>query len=718
VQDTAEQSAVDVRSKPRGDAAFEAFERASHLRSLAIALARASRDCVKLVELDGRVAAVNPAAEVLLQLDDPLAFIGKVWADTWPEAERACVRDAVEQAAAGRSTTFEGFCPTAKGEPRWWQVTVAPVHDGAGVVRCVLGSSRDITAQRDREREMNDALTRQRQAILSLSADFEASARKLRDAEARVVHDDKLRMFGRFVGGVVHDFNNVFAAVQGAARLLRRRLTDPTTLDVVDHLERAAERGGALSRQLLDFSRAETEAAEVFAPATLLTRDAHLLRHIVSADAALVVETESDGWLVLGSPQKFQSVVFNLVANARDAIAAEGRIVVALENCSALRRPEGLDSADYVKLSIADNGAGMPPGVLSRVGEPFFTTKPAGKGSGLGLASAFELASLCGGRAFVDSRDGAGTCVSVYMRRSAVEGETAGTHDAPIDPALHGRARILLVEGDGLVRDHLGTVFRNLGYEVAEASSCEIATATAEGRSFDLVITDIDLKDGLGDQLVTALRKAQPALPAIYVTGSSGLHIPRDETVLRKPVSETRLTRTVLEKLGRLAANASQGALRKVEQIASRLHDPEMRRCLSEWGARAQAGRRIPSVFDAGPWREEASPLGYIVAVEWGAQPKLRFIRAGAALSARLGRELEGTELTPGDEETLGDIPQALRCRLDGSPGYEYARFALGDGAISTVERLLLPLSDTGGRIGHIFGLVAFHEQTSRGEVL
>jgi PAS domain S-box-containing protein len=713
---TADERALGARREPPADAAFVAFESAARLRSLAISLVRASRDCVKLLDLDGRIAALNPAAETLLQLDDPLVLVGKVWPEIWPEPERERVRDAFRRALVGQSTTFDAFCPTAKGEPRWWQVTVAPVFDDASVVRYVLGASRDITAQRDRDREMKDALVRQRQAILSLSADFETSARKLRDAEARVVHDDKLRMFGLFVGSVVHDFNNVFAAVQGAARLLKRRVTDPATLDIVSHLDSAAERGGGLARQLLDFSRVESEAAEVFSPADLLIRDAHLLRHIVSAEATLCIETQPDGWPVLGSPQKFQSVVFNLVANARDAISPDGKIVVALENCAALRRPEGLDCADYVALSVSDDGCGMPEAVRKRAGEPFFTTKPAGKGTGLGLASAFELASLCGGRAFVESREGAGTRVSVYMRRSAVEGEIVGAPDAAVDPALHGHARILVVDDDPRVRDHLAGVFRELSYDVVEASAFEVAAAAVEdGPPLDLVITDVNLTDGLGDHLVAELRKTQPSLPAIYVTGSSGLAIPRDEMVLRKPVSETRLAVAVLEKLGRLAAAAPQLALRHVERIAERVLDPEMKRFLSEWRALAETGRRIPCVFDAGPWREPPPPLGYIVAVDRDDTPTLRFVRAGTELVARLGRDLEGALIEAGDKDLLGDIPRALRRRLDGSPGYDYARFALGDGEISTVERLLLPLVDETGRVGHIFGLVAVNGRASPG---
>ena len=697
-------------SQPAAEAAYEAFEHASQWRMLALALAKASRDCVKLIDLDGRVVGMNSAALRLLQIDDPAELVGRPWEASWGEPERALVRDSVERGKAGLPSSFAGFCPTAKGEPRWWEVEVAPVPDEGGVVRCLLAVSRDVTSLREREEEMQGALKRQRQALLTLSADFEANSRKLRDAEARASHDDKMRLFGRFVGGVVHDFNNVFAAVHGAARLLRRRVSEPQALDVVSHVERAAERGAGLARQLLDFARSDSEATEVFDPAALLSRDAHLLRHIVSGEATLTVETAPDVWAVLGAPQRFQSVAFNLVANARDAIRQNGRIEVKLENCPSGQRPPGLEAGDYVAFSVADDGCGMAPETLRRAGEPFFTTKSAGKGTGLGLASAFELAAACGGRAFVESEVGVGTQVSVYLRRSAVEGERV---DAPAEPGLHGGAKILLVDDDPLTRDHLAGVFRALHYVVVEASAYEIAAALAEGEGgFDLVVAEFDLKDGRGDALVDELRAWRPPPPTIYLAGGSDAAPPQGETVLMKPVSETRLARAALEKLGRLpGAFASAEALRAIERIASRIQDNAMKAAMAAWRAHVESHRRIPTLDDEGPWREAPPPLSYVVAVVGtGVDPELRFERVGAELSARLGRPLVGSTLGPGDEQVLGDVARALRRRLDGTPGYRYTRFALGDGKVSLVERLLLPLGDADGRVGRLFGLVAFNE--------
>ncbi len=118
----------------------------------------------------------------------------------------------------------------------------------------------------------------------------------------------------------------------------------------------------------------------------------------------------------------------------------------------------------------------------------------------------------------------------------------------------------------------------------------------------------------------------------------------------------------------------------------------------------------IPSALDPGPWCEDPPRLGYLIAVGAGVDPELKFVRAGSELSSRLGRPLVGATLAPGDEQVLGNVARALRRRLNGTPGYDYARFALGDGKISVVERLLLPLADADGRVGYLFGLVAFNE--------
>ena len=179
-------------SPAAAETAYEAFERASQWRMTRPRAGEGlARTRVKLIDLDGRIVGMNSSGQKLLQLDDPGEAVGRLWEAGWNEPERALVRDSVERGRAGLSTSFAGFSPTSKGEPRWWEVEVAPVPDENGLVRCLLAVSRDVSASREREQEMEGALKRQRQALLTLSADFEANSRKLRDAEARASATDE-----------------------------------------------------------------------------------------------------------------------------------------------------------------------------------------------------------------------------------------------------------------------------------------------------------------------------------------------------------------------------------------------------------------------------------------------------------------------------------------------------------------------------------------------
>ncbi len=702
----------------RSEAEYDAFARASHWRSLALALVKASRDCVNLVDLDGLVVAANPAGLRLLQIDDPATLVGQSWASRWAEPERSLVGDSVERGRAGELAHFRGFCATAEGR--------AALVGGAGRARGRRGRRRAMPA---RDLSRRDGAARARAgdagrveapapgAAVAVGRFRRQLAQAARRGGARVSHDDRLRLFGRFVGGVVHDFNNVFAAMHGAARLLRRRVTDTSALDVVSHVERAAERGAALARQLLDFARSDSETAEVFDPAALLLRDAHLLRHIVSGEATLAVAVAA-GRLAgagLAAAVPVGAVQPRRQRARRDPRARPGRGLarqLPVADAAAGARRAG----DYVLLTVTDNGCGMSPDALRRAGEPFFTTKPPARARGSASPPRSNSPPpAAGGRSSRARRASARGSASICAARRS-RARLSARPTPPSIPALHGGAKLLLVEDDPLTRDHLASVFRDLNYVVVEASAYEIAAATAEEGDFDLVVTDLNLKDGLGDRLVAELRIKQPALPAIYVTGSSGLTIPRDETVLRKPVSETRLARAVLEKLGRLpGAAASADALRQVERIAGgdprprdEARDRRLARPFADASPHSQRVRR------AGPWSAGAA-AARLCRRGW------RWGRSGAAFRAgRFGAFRRGSDGRC--SEPCWRRETSRRSAMSHAPcvAGSTARRAtitraspLGDGKVSLVERLLLPLGDAEGRVGHLFGLVAFNEAST-----
>lgn len=537
----------------QGASAGPTFTQLATSTDLAARLLEGSQACVMLIDLEGRLREMSDRGRRLLEIDEAAFLPGLAWTDVWPEETRAPAAAALEAAISGEVGHFQAERPTSKGVTAQWAVTLAPLRSSDGRVLDVLATGYDVTPPKSREIELTRALEERHRLAMSLAQQLEAETRRLTDTQRRVSHSEKLRLLGQFVGDVVHDMNNVLSVVQSASRVMRRQSSVKKHLQVLDEVDRASEQGVRLVRRLLDFSRSDGATVEVFSPAQWLRREQDLLRHLAGDRAILNIETDAEDWQILAEPARFQSVLLNLVANARDAIATKGQIHLKVAACSVGSKPAGLTADDYVLVTVADNGAGMTREALRRAGEPFFTTKGRGQGTGLGLASAFEFAERCGGRVIIESARDKGTTISLYLPRAATRGDAVVVATSEVDPQLHGRATLLVVEYDPLVREHLSATLRELGYVVLEASSEELALAVElREMAFDLVISDLVLGSGSGIRLADRLRETRPDLPVIFLADNSGIGAPERELVLRKPVSERGLAHAILERLGRL----------------------------------------------------------------------------------------------------------------------------------------------------------------------
>ena len=572
-----------------------------------------------------------------------------------------------------------------------------------GVMFDTTGRKRAEAILRDANTELERRVAERTRALTEAGRELQAEMRRREEAQASLLQSQKLEALGQLTGGVAHDFNNVLAAILGSFELLSARITDERLLRFVNIGERAAHRAEALVRQLLAFARREQLTPVTIEPAGLLEETASLIRHAAGPRVSCALAVAPGTWPILADVHQLEVALLNLTVNARDAMPQGGRLTVTTRNAPADEPPPpGLAAGDYVVLAVQDTGSGMSPDVLARAAEPFFTTKEAGRGTGLGLAMVHGFAAQSGGALCIRSIPGEGTRVEIWLPRAAARLAEPDGAEPPTDPGLHGDATLLVVDDDDQVRPVTAGFLRGLGYKVIEAASAEAAEVLAHAAgSIDLVITDVVMPGADGPALAARLRADWPGLPVLFVTGHADRARLEGEAVLAKPFSSVELGRRVLECLGRGGGSGGETLL------ATRLRTPKLREAYQAWRRARQPGR-LPTLAAFDLAALPAAADAFLVALS-GTQegPEFRFVSVGAALTGRFGQVLDGT--SPSADDALGSLADGYRrCLRTGLPAYEYARYRIGGEAPMLFERLLLPLSDDGGRLTHLAGIVLF----------
>lgn len=681
------------------------FEALSHriMQEALEALVANSPDCIKIISQDGSLVNMSAKGQVAMEITDIGSFTGVQWHSLWPISTRPLVIKALDEARCGRHGSFKGFCPTAAGSPRWWQVDVSPLGLTEGKATHFLAVSRDISHLY--------ADGNQVETLRALVADLSAERERLLAARADEAHSERLRLLGQFAGSIIHDLNNVLAAMQSASTLLRRRIADGIGTDILNHVDQAVTYGSQLTRQLLDLSRRDDGSAEILDVADIIERDVDLLRHLVGKAITVSFYKGENVPPVLASSSRIRSVIFNLIANSRDAIGGEGAIRIELNKRTVTERSDRLEPGEYVEIAFVDNGCGMPPEVVARVGEPFFTTKGRGKGTGLGLASAFELAELCDGTVEIESLVEAGTTIRVVLAASAAHTQRAAS-DNRLSLAPSGDATILLVENSDMLRQHIGEHLKTNGYTVLEAVSAKAAIALAVGAAkVDLLISDLRLDKGSGSDVARELRDRFPLMPMIFVSGSRDEELPEGEIFLPKPVDTSLLDQAVAEQLGRLPGKRLTIEQRaRSDRAEKRIKAQDLILCFREWQALCADLGRLPSREEFESLESYVENSGYVVEVGGTTTvPVFKFCAASAAVEIKLGRPLLNTYITANDEQSLGSVADALNRCLRGIAFHDYISLT-ARGASSTFERIMFPLSDDGWFVTHIVGIIKFSE--------
>ena len=505
-------------------------------------LFESATDLVWSIDLEGRFSSVN--ATVTRLLGWPVEeVVGRPWEELITEPDqreivRAAIRRKLEDGAA--ETRYEVRLRRRDGGYVPFEVNSrVMVREGRPVG--IHGVGRDVSERRQLEEQL-------RQAV-------------------------KMEAVGRLAASIAHEFNHLLAAISGYGErvLSRLRANDPLRAEVQEIL-RTGEQAAELTRELLAFGRQQPVKPAHIDLNDLIQQRLPTLRRVVSEDVLVVDLTEVRVGRIHADPDLVEQILVSLFVNARDAMPEGGRIELstAVVDAEELRR-RGialLPQPVYVRLSLRDTGHGMDPAVMTRIFEPFFSTRERGRGSGLGLSTVYGIVKQCEGYIFADSHPGQGSVFHVYFpqveppgtRRPASGEFRVSSALAPASAlAEPGAEQVLVVEDEDLIRQLAEQILRDRGYRVISAASATEALelVTSLDGEIDLLVTDIVMPGLSGLDLAQRLRRRIPDLRVLFMSGYSDSPLLRaglareGAAFLQKPFSADALERRVRDLLDR-----------------------------------------------------------------------------------------------------------------------------------------------------------------------
>jgi PAS domain S-box-containing protein len=446
-----------------------------------------------------------------------------------------------------------------------YQPATAPDRTVVGIVIAI----QDITALRRTEAALAAALqaanAELERRVAERTEQLEAEVREREAAQAQLLQAQKMEVIGQLAGGIAHDFNNLLAAIIGNLELATARSRDrPEVARLLDGALRSADRGAALTQHMLAFGRRQFLRPRPVALAALLEGMADLIGRTIGP--AIRVQVEIPVFLPPArvDPHQTELLVLNLVVNARDAMPGGGTIRItgaADEVAIHEAHPAGLAPGRYVRLSVADTGEGMDPATQARAFEPFYTTKPVGRGSGLGLPMVQGVAVQSGGGVAITSAPGDGTTVSVWFPCADAPAEPPGPRaETPSPPRAMGQ-ELMLVEDEPEVAAFAATCLEEAGYRVRRADNGETALRMLQSAPPpELLIADLGMPGMNGIELAAAARRLFPHLPILIATGyaadEAAASATPDLPILTKPFKAADLLALVAMLLARAPAAA------------------------------------------------------------------------------------------------------------------------------------------------------------------
>jgi PAS domain S-box-containing protein len=376
----------------------------------------------------------------------------------------------------------------------------------------VYCTGRDITVEREAEIELSKAQDALRQA-------------------------QKMEAIGQLTGGIAHDFNNLLTGIIGSLDLMRRRMATGWTEDIprwMDAASISAQRAAALTHRLLAFGRRQSLDTRPNDVNRIITGMQDLLQRAMGERIELHCKLSGDLWAAFTDANQLESALLNLAINARDAMPNGGRLIIESVNIRLDKTYtslyEDVQPGDYVAVSVSDTGIGMSPEVLEKAVDPFFTTKPVGEGTGLGLSVIYGFAKQSRGHLRIHSEVGQGTTVKLYLPR-AMQTAVDPKPVAVETPRGQGET-ILVVEDDATVRSIISDALKDLGYNVLTASDARFAIPLLQSKTqIDLLVSDVILPHVNGRKLAEMARVSRPTLKVLFVSGYSENALVRGEFI-------------------------------------------------------------------------------------------------------------------------------------------------------------------------------------------
>jgi PAS domain S-box-containing protein len=470
----------------------------------------------------GEIASWNPGAERIKGFTQQ-EVVGTHFSRFYTPQDRDAGEPARALAIAVAEGRYEkeGQRVRKDGTAFWANVVIDAVRDANGKLLGFAKITRDVTAQRE-------------------------SRKALEEARESLFQSQKMDAIGQLTGGVAHDFNNLLMVILSSLELLRKRLPDdPRAKSLLENAVVGAKRGAALTQRMLAFARRQDLVVESIDIPTLVTDMSDLLERSLGTKGGLEMRFPLKLAAVRTDANQLELAILNLVVNARDAMPNGGSIIVSAKEFEVAAKPgDAIAPGRYVCLSVTDSGTGMDAATLARASEPFFTTKGVGKGTGLGLPMVRGVAEQSGGRLVLKSEKHHGTTAELWL--PCAVGETAAK-SVVLDESLRVAERplfVLAVDDDSLVLNNTAAMLEDLGHRVIQATSAREALTLIEANpGVELLITDHAMPDMSGAELAEILTQRSHGIPIIVATGFAELPkgIANNLTRLAKPFSQSDL---------------------------------------------------------------------------------------------------------------------------------------------------------------------------------